>query len=50
MPSKEEMKVIEKAAMFDFRLVVKQSEKETYTREELLDLIDTVVLSKDQEQ
>lgn len=34
------------ATLYDIRLQVKESDKETYTREELLDLLDTIALEK----
>jgi len=38
-----------KAMMTDFRLIIKQADKDRYTKEELYDLIDTVILAMDQE-
>lgn len=45
-----ERKDIQKAQLYDLRLLIKNSEKDTYTKEELMDLFDTIALAKDQEQ
>lgn len=34
------------ATLFDLRLQIKKSEKETYTKEEILELIDTIAEEK----
>lgn len=34
------------ATLYDLRLQVKKDEKETYTKQEILDLLDTVALEK----
>ena len=34
------------ATLYDLRLQVKESDKETYTKNELLDLLDTIALEK----
>ena len=49
MPTEKEIKVIEKATLYDLRLIVKTSDKEQYTKEELLDLFDTIAEAKAQE-
>lgn len=49
MASEQDHKAIEKATIYDLRLIVKSSDKETYTKEELLDFFDTVAMAKDQE-
>ena len=45
----KERKDTQKAMLFDLRLIIKGSEKEEYTKDELLDLIDTVATAKEQE-
>ena len=47
--TEKERKDTQKAMLYDIRLIVKGSEKETYTKEELLDLLDTIAVAKDQE-
>lgn len=42
-------KAIQKALLYDLRLMVKASDKETYTKEEVLALFDTIAIAKDQE-
>lgn len=49
MGTEKERKDTQKAVLYDIRLIVKGSEKETYTKEELLDLLDTIAAAKDQE-
>lgn len=49
MATEKEYKAIEKATLFDLRLIVKGSDKETYTKEEILDLLDTIAEAKAQE-
>ena len=45
----KERKDTQKAILYDLRLIVKASEKTEYTKEELLDLFDTIAAAKDQE-
>ncbi len=49
MPSEKEIRMIEKATMYDLRRLLKKSGKETYTVQELCELIDTIADAKDQE-
>lgn len=49
MSTEKEMKAFEKAAFYDLRLIIKSSDKEQYTKEELFDLLDTIIAAKDQE-
>lgn len=49
MPTEKDYKTIEKATLYDLRLIIKASDKEQYTKEELFDLLDTIVAAKDQE-
>jgi len=49
MPTEKEIRIIEKAAMYDLRRLLKRSGKETYTVQELCELIDTITDAKDQE-
>ena len=45
----KERKDIQKALLYDLRLLVKRSEKEQYTKDELLDFFDTIAAAKEQE-
>lgn len=45
----KERKDTQKAMIYDLRLIIKTSDKEQYTKEELFDLFDTIVAAKDQE-
>lgn len=49
MPTENETKIIQKAAIYDLRRLLKKSGKETYTVRELCDLLDTIADAKDQE-
>ena len=48
MTSEKEIQIIEKATLYDLRRLIKNSGKETYTNEELCNLIDTIAEAKDQ--
>ena len=45
----KDYKVIEKSTLYDLRRLIKNSDKETYTRDELCDLLDMIADAKDQE-
>lgn len=45
----KERKDIQKATLYDLRRLLKNSGKETYTVQELCDLLDTIADAKDQE-
>lgn len=47
MPSKDELKVLELSTIYKLRLIISNNDKEEYTKEEILNLLDTVALSKD---
>ena len=49
MGTEKERKDTQKAMLYDLRLIIKGSEKEQYTKDELLDLLDTIAAAKDQE-
>ena len=49
MATEKEVKIIEKATLYDLRCLLKNSGKKTYETEELLDLLDTIAMAKDQE-
>lgn len=49
MGTEKERKDAQKAMLYDLRLLIKGSEKQEYTKEEILDLFDQIALSKDQE-
>ena len=42
MPTEKDYKVIEKATIYDLRRLIKNSDKDTYTKRELCDLLDTI--------
>ncbi len=49
MPTEKGYKVIEKATIYDLRRLFKNSDKATYPKAELCDLLDTIADAKDQE-
>lgn len=49
MASEKDYKAIEKATIYDLRLIFSTGEKDTYTREEILQLLDKIALAKSQE-
>ena len=49
MLTEKDYKMIEKATLYDLRLIFSTGEKDTYTREEIVELLDKTALAKDQE-
>lgn len=49
MATEKEIRAYEKATIYDLRRLLKNAGKQTYELEELLDLLDTIADSKDQE-
>ena len=49
MESENVRKDIQKALLYDLRLIFSTGEKDTYTREEIVELLDKIALAKDQE-
>lgn len=47
--TREEMKAIEKATIYDLRRIFTSGEKKDYTREEIADLLDKIAEAKSQE-
>ncbi len=47
--NKEEIKVVKNSTIYEIRLMVDGSEKETYTKEEILKLLDTIARAKEAE-
>ncbi|MBD5101995.1 MAG: hypothetical protein HDT27_04715 [Subdoligranulum sp.] len=45
----EEITIVARATLFDLRLILTNSEKEQYTREEIVELLDKIAIAKDQE-
>lgn len=48
MPTEKDYKVIEKAMIYDLRLIFTNGEKDTYTREEIVELLDQIAMAKDE--
>jgi len=46
MPSETEMKRMDLAMLYELRLILNESEKETYTKAELMDLLDQIAITK----
>ena len=49
MPTEKDYKIIEEATIYDLRLLFSSGEKETYTKEEIVELLDKIAMAKDQE-
>lgn len=49
MPTEKDYKMIEKATLYDLRLIFSTGEKDTYTKDEIVELLDKIALAKDQE-
>ncbi len=49
LPTEKDYKTIEKAMLYDLRLIFSTGEKEQYTREEIVELLDKLALAKGQE-
>ena len=47
--TEQEAKMAQKVQLYDLRLIFSTGEKENYTRQEILDLLDKIALAKDQE-
>ena len=49
MATEKEIKLIEKGTIYDLRILFTTGEKETYTKEEIVELLDKIAIAKDQE-
>ena len=49
MGTEKERKDTQKALLYDLRLIFSSGEKDTYTRQEIVELLDKLALAKDQE-
>ncbi|MCI8420379.1 MAG: hypothetical protein HFF79_07735 [Oscillospiraceae bacterium] len=49
MGTEKERKDTQKALLYDLRLIFSNGEKENYTRQEIVELLDKIALAKDQE-
>lgn len=47
--TEREMKSIKMSTLYELRLLLDSDEKETYTKEELLNLLDTIARAKETE-
>ena len=46
--SEKEMKTVKMSTLYELRLLFAQGDKEQYTREEIVELLDKVATAKDQ--
>ena len=46
--TEKERSDVKMATLYELRLTISQSEKTTYTKEEILQMLDTVAIAKDQ--
>jgi len=49
MGTEKERKDTQKALLYDLRLIFSTGEKNNYTKQEILELLDKIALAKDQE-
>lgn len=49
MGTEKERKDAQKALLYELRLIFSTGEKEDYTKQEILELLDKIALAKDQE-
>lgn len=49
MATEKEIKLIQKGTIYDLRILFTTGEKETYTKEEIAQLLDKIAIAKDQE-
>ena len=49
MGSEKERKDTQKATIYDIRLIFSNGEKENYTKQEVVELLDKIAMAKDQE-
>lgn len=49
MGTENDRKDTQKALLYDLRLIFSTGEKDTYTRQEIVELLDKLALAKDQE-
>ena len=49
MPTERDHRAIRKSTIYDLRLIVKASDKQTFTKEEILEIFDTVAAATDQD-
>lgn len=49
MPTEKDYEVIRKAVLYDLRLIFSTGEKQNYTQQEIVELLDKIALAKDQE-
>lgn len=46
--SEKEMKTVKMSTLYELRLLFSQGDKEQYTREEIVELLDKIATAKDQ--
>lgn len=46
MPSESEMKRMDLAMLYELRLIFSESEKETFTKAEIMELLDQIAITK----
>lgn len=47
--NKDEIKIVKNSTIYEIRLMLDVDDKETYTKEEILKLLDTIARAKDTE-
>ena len=49
MPTEKEIKIVEKATIYELRLIFDRGEKENYSKQEIVELLDKIAMAKEQE-
>lgn len=47
--TEQEVKMAQKVQLYDLRLIFTNSEKDTYTTQEIVELLDRIAMAKDQQ-
>lgn len=47
--NKDEIKIVKNSTIYEIRLMIDTEEKETYTKDEILKLLDTIARAKETE-
>ncbi len=47
--NKEEIKIVKNSTIYEIRLMIDAAEKETYTKDEIMKLLDTIARAKEPE-
>lgn len=49
MPTEKDYEIVKKAVLYDLRLIFSTGEKQNYTQQEIVELLDKIAMAKNQE-